>query len=66
MANLFIIIGFTLLLLGLLSSFSLSGMLPRLPGDILIQRENFTLYVPLATSIVISLALTFLVNLFLR
>ncbi|MDA8174825.1 MAG: DUF2905 domain-containing protein [Nitrospiraceae bacterium] len=30
----------------------------RLPGDILVKRKNFTFYFPLATSILISLALT--------
>jgi len=30
----------------------------RLPGDIVIQKENFTFYFPLATSIVISIILT--------
>lgn len=34
--------------------------LGRLPGDIVIKRENFTVYFPLATSIIISLALTLL------
>ncbi len=29
----------------------------RLPGDILIQKDNFTFYLPLATSILISLDL---------
>lgn len=39
--------------------------LGRLPGDILIQRENFTLYFPLATMILVSVILTLVVN-FLR
>ncbi|OGW36486.1 MAG: hypothetical protein A2Y97_08780 [Nitrospirae bacterium RBG_13_39_12] len=34
--------------------------LGRLPGDIIIQRKNFTFYFPLATSILISLLLTFI------
>lgn len=34
--------------------------LGRLPGDIVIKRENFTVYFPLATSIIVSLALTLL------
>ncbi|MFZ5827649.1 MAG: DUF2905 domain-containing protein [Bacillota bacterium] len=34
--------------------------LGRLPGDIVIQRENFTFYFPLATSILLSLGLTLL------
>jgi hypothetical protein len=39
----------------------LSGKLPwigRLPGDILVQKKNFTFYLPLATSILISILLT--------
>ena len=30
----------------------------RLPGDIMIQRRNFTFYFPLVTSIVLSVVLT--------
>jgi len=40
--------------------------LGRLPGDIFIQRDNFTFYFPLATMILISILLTLLVNLFRR
>lgn len=36
----------------------------RLPGDILFRRGNFTLYFPLVTSIVLSIVLTILFNLF--
>ena len=38
----------------------------RLPGDLVIRRGNFSLYVPLATSIVLSLLLTLLFALFRR
>ena len=34
--------------------------LGRLPGDIVIERENFRLYIPLATSIVVSVILSLL------
>lgn len=34
--------------------------LGRLPGDIIIQRPNFTFYFPLATSLLLSLGLTLL------
>jgi hypothetical protein len=37
--------------------------LGRLPGDIFIQRDGFTFYFPLATGILLSLALTIVVNL---
>jgi len=39
----------------------LSGKIPwlgRLPGDIIVQRKNFTFYFPLATSIILSILLT--------
>lgn len=39
----------------------LSGKVPwigRLPGDILVQKKNFTFYFPLATSILLSILLT--------
>jgi uncharacterized membrane protein YkgB len=38
--------------------------LGRLPGDIVIKRENFTFYFPLATSIIISVILTLVLYLF--
>ncbi|MCL4474768.1 MAG: DUF2905 domain-containing protein [Nitrospirae bacterium] len=41
----------------------LSGRVPwlgRLPGDIMIQRKSFTFYFPLATSILLSLVITFI------
>lgn len=38
----------------------------RLPGDVSIRRGNTRIFVPLASSIVISIVLTLLLNLFLR
>lgn len=38
----------------------------RLPGDIYIQRKNFTFYFPLATSILLSIILTLLFSFFSR
>ena len=40
--------------------------LGRLPGDIRIEREGFSFYFPLATSILISVGLTLLLNLLAR
>ncbi|HBX43882.1 MAG TPA: DUF2905 domain-containing protein [Deltaproteobacteria bacterium] len=40
------------------------GWIGKLPGDILIKRENFTFYFPLATCILISVVLTLLFWLF--
>jgi Protein of unknown function (DUF2905) len=60
-----ILVGGVLALLGaLLTLFgkmgSGFGWLGRLPGDILIKRDNFTLYFPLTTSVLISVALSLL------
>lgn len=58
------LIGGTLLVVGLIlhywGRFSWFG---RLPGDIVIERENFRLYIPIATSILLSILLTFIVYL---
>jgi hypothetical protein len=40
--------------------------LGRLPGDIHIEREGFSFYFPLATSILISIGLTILLNVLAR
>ena len=38
----------------------------KLPGDIYVQRKNFSLYFPLTTSILLSIVLTLLFSLFSR
>jgi hypothetical protein len=53
------VVGLVLLAMG-------KGLIPRLPGDIAIERKNFRLYFPLGTSLLISLVLTLLLNLFVR
>ena len=40
--------------------------LGRLPGDFVVRRDSFTFYFPLATSILVSVALTIILNLFGR
>ena len=65
--RLLLILGGVILLLGVL--FILLGRLPffgRLPGDIIIQRDNFTFYFPLVTFLIVSLVLTILVNIVIR
>jgi len=54
-----IIFGVAAIIIG--GIFMLSGKVPwlgRLPGDILVQKKNFTFYFPLATSILLSILLT--------
>ncbi len=61
------IVGSLILLVGAFLSFG--GKLPwvgRLPGDIFIQRDNFTFYFPLATSLVLSVLLSLLFLFFRR
>jgi hypothetical protein len=67
MAKLFLVAGVVLVVLGGL--LLLAGKIPflgRLPGDIAIRRGNWGFYFPLTTSILISLLLTLLLNLFGR
>jgi len=59
-----LLIGFGLLLAGVGVVLVLAGRVPwigRLPGDIHIQRGNWTFYFPLATSLLISAVLTLIV-----
>jgi hypothetical protein len=63
MSWLLITLGLLILLAGLLwPLFSTLG-LGRLPGDIVVERGNSTFYVPLVTSILVSIVLTVLLNL---
>ena len=40
--------------------------LGRLPGDIVVERDRFTFYFPIVTSIVVSVVLTILLNVLFR
>ena len=40
--------------------------LGRLPGDLVVERKGFRLYAPIATSILVSLVLTVVLNLVFR
>ncbi|MDQ3393726.1 MAG: DUF2905 domain-containing protein [Bacteroidota bacterium] len=54
--KLIIFAGFILIIVGLLVYFSdRIPFLGRLPGDILVKKNNFTFYFPFATSIIISI-----------
>ena len=46
--------------------FSRVPFLGRLPGDISFQRGGFSLFIPLATSLVLSIVLTMAVNIAVR
>jgi hypothetical protein len=64
MGRTLMLIGGLLFVVGLV--LSVAGRIPglgQLPGDIAIERENFRLYAPLGTMIVLSLVLTLILNL---
>jgi hypothetical protein len=58
MARFLIVLGLAILLMGLLWPYLSKLGLGRLPGDIVIERENVTLYIPLATCLMLSLVLS--------
>ena len=58
MARWLIILGAVLIVAGLLWPWLTKLGLGRLPGDIVIERDNFRAYIPITTSIVISVALS--------
>jgi hypothetical protein len=60
MSRSLIIVGVVLILIGLLWPAISKLGLGRLPGDIVIERENFRLYIPLTTSIIVSVVLSVL------
>ena len=71
MGKMLLLFGLLMVLLGLvlLVAGHFSGKVPwlgRLPGDIYIQRGNWTFYFPLATCLIISVVLTLLFSLFGR
>jgi uncharacterized protein HemY len=66
-ARILILLGVVLIVIGLvmlgIQKLPFAG---RLPGDIIIKRENFTFYFPLATSIIVSILLSLILYLISR
>jgi hypothetical protein len=58
MGRFLVILGLVLVAAGLLWPWLSKLGLGRLPGDIAIARESFTLYVPIMTSLLASLVIT--------
>jgi len=58
LAKTFLLLGIILLITGLLLTAGARFKLGRLPGDIVIKRENFTFYFPLMTCIIVSIILS--------
>lgn len=59
-----VVIGLVVVVIGLLVSRGWLSWFGRLPGDIRIESESTRVYVPLTSMLLVSLALTLVVNLF--
>lgn len=67
MGKLLIIVGIICIAAGLFISYGPKIPFPgKLPGDIAVERENFRVYIPITTSIIVSIILSLLIFLFNR
>jgi hypothetical protein len=64
LAKIFIVIGVIFIIIGLLLYLKIPFF--KLPGDIVIEKENFTFYFPITSSILISLFLSIFLTLFFK
>lgn len=58
MSRTLIIIGLVIIAAGILWPWLARLGLGRLPGDIVIERENFTFYAPIVTGLIVSIVLS--------
>jgi len=58
MARFLIVLGLAILVIGLLWPYLSQIGLGRLPGDVVIERENMTFYFPLMTCLLLSVLLS--------
>ena len=67
LGRILIVFGIVLVVLG--GIFLVAPRVPflgRLPGDFVLRRDHATIYIPLATCLVLSLVISILVNIFWR
>jgi len=67
LGKIFIVTGVLLIFAGMF--FVLANRIPflgKLPGDIYIHKKHFSFFFPITTSIIVSIILTILLNLFLK
>ncbi len=63
--TLIILIGISLIIIGVLLKFTnVLNYFGKLPGDIYIKKENFSLYFPITTMIIISILLSIILRIF--
>ena len=60
LGDLLIVFGLVLVVIGIV--FKVFPMLGRLPGDIVIKGDGYSIYIPITTSILLSIVLTIVLN----
>ncbi|GIX14856.1 MAG: hypothetical protein KatS3mg118_2815 [Paracoccaceae bacterium] len=65
MARILIVIGVLFILAGVIWALAGKLGLGRLPGDIVIERENARIWIPVTSAILVSVAVTVVINLIL-
>lgn len=67
LGKLLLILGVVVAVIGLLLIFGQHiPFFGKLPGDIVIKRDNFTFYFPIVTFLILSIVLTVILNLIFR
>ena len=66
MGKILLILGVALAAFGLVLTLAGRGIIPRIPGDLSFGRGNTRVFIPLGTSILLSIILTLILNLFFR
>jgi hypothetical protein len=66
MGKLLVVAGVVLVAVGLVFVLAGKGLIPRLPGDLSFGKGSTRVYIPLGTSIAVSVVLTIVVNLIFR
>jgi len=67
LGKILLIVGGIIIILGLLLIFGQHiPFFGKLPGDIVIKKENFTFYFPVVTFIILSIVLTVIINIIIR
>ena len=61
-----VLLGLAIVVVGVLVWWGAFGWFGRLPGDIRIERETVRVYIPIVSMLVVSIALTLLLNLLRR
>jgi hypothetical protein len=66
MSRFLITLGLVILLIGIIWPVIEKAGVGRLPGDVIIRRDNFTFYFPIVTCILLSLGISLVMWLFQR